>query len=276
MKADLHVHTDISDGSLNLMDTLKLAKQNNITHIAITNHDTVKGLSEAVIMGEQEGIKVIPGIEISAYNFNTSKKVHILGFKFDINGINITKLCGPVLERRNSNSLWQITQLINNGYKINMENILYRARNSGIIYKQHIMAELTDRKYTDEQYGQLYKKLFKNDGICARDIEYVSAENAVRAIKADGGIAVLAHPGQLDSYEIIQSLVKEGLDGIELYHEDHDEEDHRKINEYCDRYGLITTGGSDYHGCYGKIESIGQVLSSPKYMYVFDKDITNN
>lgn len=271
MKADLHVHTDISDGSLNLTETLKLAKKNNIMHLGITNHDTVKGLSEAVIKGREEGVKVIPGIEISAYDFESGKKVHILGFNFDIEGKNIKKLCNPILERRNINSIWQINRLISNGYKINIENILSRAKNSGIIYKQHIMAELTDAPYADKEYTVLYKQLFKGGGICDRDIEYAAAEAAVRAIKEDGGVAVLAHPGQLKSYGIIERLIKEGLDGIELYHVDHSEEDHRKINEYCKIYNLIATGGSDFHGAYGKIKCIGAALCPAKYVDFFTK-----
>lgn len=272
MKADLHVHTDISDGSLNLMETIKLAKQNDITHLGITNHDTVEGLREAVIRGKEAGIKVIPGIEISAYDFTSLKKVHVLGFNFNLKGKSIKELCNPILERRNVNAIWQINQLINNNYKINIKNVLNRAKNSGTIYKQHIMAELTGEKYTGKHYGEVYRKLFKNGGICDRDIEYVSAENAVRAVKADGGIAVLAHPGQLDSYGIIERLVKEGLDGIELYHNDHNEKDYKKINDYCSRYGLIKTGGSDFHGDYGKIESIGQVLCPVEYIHLFNKD----
>lgn len=273
MKADLHIHTDISDGSCDIKETIRLAKENNVTHLGITNHDTVKGLEEAILEGAKAGIKIIPGIEISAYNFESEKKVHVLGFNFDIEGKNIKKLCDPILERRNSNSIWQINQLICNGYNINTVNILNRAKNSRVIYKQHIMAEVINADYTDKNYSALYKQLFKAEGICARDIEYVAAKKAVSAIKADGGIAILAHPGQLDSYNIIDELIKVGLDGIELNHLDHSEEDHRKVIEYCRKYNLIATGGSDFHGNYGTARSIGQITAPNEYMYAFDDEI---
>ncbi|WP_315065615.1 PHP domain-containing protein [uncultured Clostridium sp.] len=272
MRADFHVHTDISDGSLGLRETIQVAKENGVTHMAITNHDTVKGLKEAVKEGDRKGIIIIPGIEISAYDFVNKKKVHILGYNFELEGKNIRKLCDPILERRNENSIRQIDILKINGYKINTQNILRKSVNSEVIYKQHIMAELIEKGYTDEIYSDLYKKLFKKGGICSGDIEYVDVFEAVKAIKADNGIAVLAHPGQLDSYGIIDELVAQGLDGIELNHMDHTEEDVTKIKEYSDKYGLILTGGSDFHGEYGSSIKIGEITAPNEYIRIFYKD----
>ncbi len=272
MRADFHVHTDISDGSLGLRETIQVAKENGVTHMAITNHDTVKGLKEAIKEGDRKGIIIIPGIEISAYDFVNKKKVHILGYNFELEGKNIRKLCDPILERRNENSIRQIDILKINGYKINTQNILRKSVNSEVIYKQHIMAELIEKGYTDEIYSDLYKKLFKKGGICSGDIEYVDVFEAVKAIKADNGIAVLAHPGQLDSYGIIDELVAQGLDGIELNHMDHTEEDVTKIKEYSDKYGLILTGGSDFHGEYGSSIKIGEITAPNEYIRIFYKD----
>lgn len=270
MKADLHVHTNISDGSMDLEEVIALAIKNGVTHLGITNHDTVKGLSEAIHAGKRAGIKVIPGIEISAWDSFTKRKVHILGFNFNEDGKNIKKLCDPILERRHNNSLWQIDKLLSSGYSIDVESIYLRAEKSGVIYKQHIMAELIDKKYSDAIYSDLYIRLFKGEGICAKDIEYVDAIRAVQAIKADDGIAILAHPGQLNSYSIIDKLVAEGLDGIELYHEDHNEEDHKKITEYCSRFALIATGGTDFHGTYGETNiSIGDIACPEQYIHLF-------
>jgi predicted metal-dependent phosphoesterase TrpH len=270
MRADLHVHTDIS---LGLRETIQVAKENGVTHMAITNHDTVRGLREAIKEGNSKGIIIVPGIEISAYDYINNRKVHILGFNFDLEGKNITKLCNPILERRNENSIWQIDRLKSNGYKINIQSILMRAKNSEIIYKQHIMAELIDKGYTGEIYSDLYKRLFKGGGICSRDIEYVDVFEAVKAIKADRGIAVLAHPGQLDSYSIIDRLVAQGLDGIELNHADHKEEDIKKVKEYSDKYSLILTGGSDFHGEYGSTVKIGEITAPNEYMHIFHRDV---
>ena len=88
------------------------------------------------------------------------------------------------------------------------------------------MQHLTEAVYTSSEYKQLYKSLFKGEGVAAGDIEYIDAFDAVQAIMADGGIAVVAHPGQLNSYDLIPELVEIGLNGIERNHLDHTSEDH--------------------------------------------------
>ncbi len=89
----------------------------------------------------------------------------------------------------------------------------------------------------------------------------MDAVAAVKAIKADNGFAVLAHPGQLDSYDLIPELVENGLDGLERDHFDHSIEDNRKVDRIADEYGLFRTGGSDFHGDYGTPILIGELVS---------------
>jgi len=270
MRGDLHVHTSISDGSLNTEETLKLAKKNGVTHLGIVNHDTVKGLKEAIELGNKIGIKVIPGIEISAYDYLNDRKVHILGYNFNLKAENIKSLCKPLLEERNENSIWQYKRLLDEGYDIDFELLKEKSKDSEVIYKQHLMSCLVENHYTDEIYSELYRRLFKNGGVCARDIEYVSAFDAVDAIKKDGGLAVLAHPGQLKSYDIIPQLFSKGLDGIEIIHPSHSEKDMKRIKQIADFNGLILTGGSDFHGAYSESKTdIGELESPEAYLQLF-------
>ena len=103
-----------------------------------------------------------------------------------------------------------------------------------------------------------------------RDIEYVSAFDAIDAIKKDGGLAVLAHPGQLNSYYIIPQLLTKGLDGIEINHPSHSEEDIKRIKKIADFSGLILTGGSDFHGDYNESKTdIGELESPKEYLQFF-------
>lgn len=266
MKADLHVHTTYSDGSYSVEETLKKAVKNGLSHISIVDHDTIKGTRLAQKIGMQLGITVIPGIEISAYDFNNNRKVHILGYMYDEEATHIQKLCQPLLERRHNNSIWQVQQLINHGFQLSLDVLNTKSKTSQVIYKQHIMSALTDLPFTDSTYQSQYKELFKNNGVCARDITYVNAIDAVGAIKADNGIAVLAHPGQLNSFEMIPALVEAGLDGIELNHFDHSEEDKVRVREYADMYQLALTGGSDFHGEFGKSIEIGDILCPPAFI----------
>lgn len=270
MRGDLHVHTSISDGSLNTEETLKLAKKNGVTHLGIVNHDTVKGLKEAIELGNEMGIKVIPGIEISAFDYKNNRKVHILGYNFNLKAENITRLCNPILKERNATSLWQFKTLLNEGYDIDFKLVKEKSKDSEAIYKQHLMSCLIDAHYTDDIYSELYRRLFKNGGVCARDIEYVSAFDAIDAIKKDGGLAVLAHPGQLNSYGIIPQLLTKGLDGIELIHPSHSEEDIKRITQIADFSGLVLTGGSDFHGDYNESKTeIGELEAPKEYLQFF-------
>jgi fructose-1,6-bisphosphatase/inositol monophosphatase family enzyme len=128
---------------------------------------------------------------------------------------------------------------------------------NGVLYKQHIMQVLIDAGLTDAINSDLYRSLFKGDGICAREIEYVDVFDALAAIKADGGCAVLAHPGLQESYDLVPALVDAGLDGIELFHEIHAPDDHARVLEIAREHGLVVTGGSDAHGTLGSIHAIG-------------------
>ena len=269
MKGDLHIHTDISDGSYTTEEIIKMAKEKNLTHIAITNHDTVKGLNQAINLGKKYNVKVIPGIEISAYDFENNRKVHILGYNFDLKGTHITKLCDPTLKARDENSRWQIKTLMENGFDIDLKSVEEKSKNSTAIYKQHIMHVLIEKDYTSEIYSDLYRRIFKNNGICAKDIKYVDACDAVKAIKKDGGFAVLAHPGQLNSYDIIPQLVESGLDGLEINHHDHTDEDKNKIMKYAEEYKLFLTGGTDFHGKYGTIKmELGNITAPEEVLKI--------
>lgn len=283
MYVDLHVHTNISDGAYGMEKTLKMALESGITHIAITNHDTVEGLAQAVNMGVKLGIEVITGVEISAKDPITGQLVHVLGYNFSLGAKNITELCKPILLKQQARSLWQIDALIKNGYQIDVMKI--KAQRKGHpIYKQHIMEELIANGYTDKIYSDLYKTLFKNQGICVKqDMNcYPDATQAVKAIRADGGIAVLAHPGSQNSLPMLKKLVAAGLNGIELQHSKNNVEIQKKIIELAKYYGLILTGGSDFHGKYDTVQEFGEYLCnaeefrrfqqiSPNYLYFIQK-----
>lgn len=275
LRADLHSHSTISDGSYSSGELLEQAKHKGLTHLAITNHDTTVGFNQAreavkninAAEQEQDGLQeggfpltYISGVEISAWNPKTGRKVHILGFGLEEDSPAISALCTPLLEARTNNTLWQQEQLEQAGYTLNKELLSKLRLASTGFYKQHLMAALTNAPFTSQEYQSLYKRLFKGDGICKRDISYVHMCDAVRAICEDGGVAVLAHPGQLDSYSAVPELVDEGLWGIEKYHPDHTELDWDRCDQMASDYALTCTGGSDYHGAFGEEKCLGQCM----------------
>lgn len=267
LRADLHVHSHYSDGADSVEAVVKRAKRAGLDAISFVDHDTVAGWTEKQSIAARYGITAIPGIEISAYDFRRSRKVHILGYQFEPAAGHIQELCSTLLEQRHGHSLWQIEQIKAAGFKLDADAVMASAKPSTAVYKQHIMKQLTEEPYTSPQYKTLYKSLFKGNGPASGDISYVDARDAVRAIVADKGLAVLAHPGQLDSFELVPELVEAGLGGIERNHFDHSEDDHLKVEELAREYGLALTGGSDYHGSFGALIDVGDIISPADVNY---------
>jgi predicted metal-dependent phosphoesterase TrpH len=255
---DLHCHTSISDGSLSLPEIIKEANDRGISFLAITDHDTTKGVVEASRIGKELGISVIAGIEISAYDFKRNRRAHILGYHILPDHPAIEKLCRPLIEGRQQNSSKMVEILRHKGYQITWEQVLDYTEEEGTgVYKQHIMHALMDSGYCEEIEGELYQELFsrgekgRQPGIAHIPMHYVDVIDAIHTVVKAGGVPVLAHPGQFDNYDAIPQWVEEGLMGIEKIHPAHQERDDRLIDELALKYRLICTGGSDFHGLYG-------------------------
>jgi phosphoribosyl 1,2-cyclic phosphate 1,2-diphosphodiesterase len=286
MLGDLHIHTRFSDGSYEVREALAEASRRGLSYLSFVDHDTVEQTGAALAVaqamvrdsavsgaenpGSVGGVGfvgrpplVIPGVEISAYDFDRDRKVHILGYGYDEEAASIRALCDPLIRRRHENTLKQIGALREAGYPVDEDAV--RAVATGEegagkwLYKQHVMLVLIAAGRADAIYGLLYRSLFKGEGICAGDIEYVDARDAVRAVSEDGGLAVLAHPGQTDSWEMVPELVDAGLTGIELYHEDHGKADYRRSREASERHGLFLSGGADDHGAWGSEHRMGEI-----------------
>lgn len=255
MKADLHCHSKISDGSIEISDLVALAHRNGIEALAITDHDTVDGLTEAEKAGKEYGINIISAIEISAYDYNRERKAHVLGYLMN-KPLQVGNVCRPMLLERQETSKYMVEKLIEAGYPITWDLVKKIAAGSTNVYKQHIMQALIELGYSSVSKENLYKKLFaKPDngnpgGIAYQKIKYIDVFEAIHEIKQAGGIAVLAHPFGYENMELIPELVDVGLDGLEAWHPSHNEVAVKIIVSEAEKYGLILTGGSDYHGEY--------------------------
>ncbi len=244
IRADMHIHSTISDGSYTMEEIVAMAEARELDAIAITDHDT---LSHASRLPKSDKVKVCAGIEISAFDYDKNLRVHILGYGIKNQEI-VEKTVHPVLEARHHNTMKQIDILNKNGYEIDIDKM--PKADGKYIYKQHIMDWLYCQGQVEELFGEFYYSVFKNNGICHFDIEYLNPLTAIKAVKDAGGYAVLAHSGQQQNFELIPEFVRAGLDGLELNHHANKEKDKILIREYADRYGLFLTGGSDCHGRY--------------------------
>lgn len=255
MRADLHCHTTLSDGSLGIEEVIAQAKRNRIDCLAITDHDNLASVSRAVVLGQRYGIRVLPAVEISAVDTARGKKVHILCYmpkKPDrLEGLCL-RTCEARKQRGKSMALKVIEQ-----YPIALENIVKYAAGGKAIYKCHIMHALMDYGYTTELYGEVYESLFNaKDGLCAEEVRTETEHNpdvrfALELIHSAGGTAILAHPKVYDSFDLLEELAASGkIDGAEVYHESANEECEKRLEELTDKYGILRTGGSDFHGFY--------------------------
>lgn len=265
---DLHIHTTVSDGSLSATEVIALAKERGVSHLAWTDHDTTALAAAHAEEARHAGLAAIPGVELSAYDKTLGCKVHILGYGYT-HTTAIETLGAETLKKRHANSLDHIARLNALGFEVPVEGVARLA--GGCIYKQHILDYLLQSGQSRSLYGDVYWKIFKNGGPCDIDIDYPDARDAVRAVKEDGGWAVLAHPGQQDNFSLVSALVAVGLDGIESNHPSHGPKDITAAKDLARRYGLFTTGGSDFHGRYERIPStLGQYPADGCSLIMFE------
>jgi predicted metal-dependent phosphoesterase TrpH len=249
LKADLHVHTTNTDGSDSPEQVFKMAKENNIELLSITDHDTLVGRDEFSLLAKKYKLEYVPGIEVSAYDYGRSRSCHIVGLYVQTGCAELEFMIENVTRERQENSLIQIRLLQDLGYTISLKDFESFRGDKGI-YKQHIMKVLMDRGYADALYGDFYYRMFKNNGPLELKINYPSHIDAVKALKKAGAIPVLAHPSLYDNFDSVGELVEAGLEGIEINYPSATDEDRSRIDIIAKQYHLKRSGGSDYHGSY--------------------------
>ena len=217
MIADLHCHTKISDGSIGIDELIHLAKRLHIATLALTDHDTFAGVTRAQIVGKREGVEVIPGAEFSTIDSKSGKRVHILCYYCEKQD-RLEGLCKKTGESRRKAGL-QMIQKVMRYYPITPDMVAKRAQGSTNLYKTHIMRVLMDCGYATQVYGDLYHKLFsRKEGIAYVPVSYPDVRDVIAQIHDARGIAVMAHPGLYDGFDLIDELAACGLDGLEVWH----------------------------------------------------------
>lgn len=246
MRFDLHVHTNYSDGKFTPKEVIDLAIKRNLDGIAITDHDTVAGVEEAIEYAKNyRDFKLIPGIELgSIYN---NEEVHILGYFIDYNSKKILDATKSLRNNRVIRGQEIISKLQNMGIDINEEEINKLSR-EGFTGRAHIAKVLTKKGYASSIQDAFTK--FLNIGAPAYiKRKTLSVKDSIKLIKEIGGISVLAHPGLLNKKnEIINYVIKNGIQGIECIHSKHSKENTKDFIEIAKKNNLLITAGSDCHG----------------------------
>jgi len=256
---DLHTHTTASDGTHSPETNVRLAKEAGLAGIAITDHDTVAGVAEAAACGEQIGIKVVPGVEISTAA--DGKDIHVLGYWIDTKDERfLQRLAGQrnTRGRRNEMILQKLAEL---GYEVTEEEVLAQAAarpgKDGSVGRPHIASAMVAKGYVGS-IAEAFDRFLAEGSAAYVNPERISPEEAVRWILEAGGVPVLAHPGLYGDDKLVERLIGCGLKGIEVRHADHAPEDEARYGKMAEAFGLIATAGSDFHG-----ERGGQVFHAP-------------
>jgi hypothetical protein len=197
-------------------------------------------------------IQLIPGIEISAEHRPSGEKVHILGYYLDMNSQFLQKVCRDMTKRREEATRDMLSKVAGLGYRIGPEEVAPFCMHSTNLYKVHIMHALFHGGYSQKiKDVSLYKELFPPGGKAFVPLEYIPVEEAISAVRNGGGVAVLAHPGVHKNHHLFPYLLELGIQGIEAYHPGNSPQDTAWCLQKAKKYGLVITGGSDFHGLYG-------------------------
>lgn len=246
MKFDLHVHTNYSDGNFKPSKVIDLAVERNLSGIAITDHDTVLGITEAIERAQDyEGFKVIPGIELGCiYN---DEEVHILGYFIDYNSDELLEVTETLRKDRVKRGKEIIDKLNNLNIDISYKEVQNLSKDD-FIGRVHIAKVLVRKNYV-LSIAEAFEKYLNKDapGYVAR--KSLTIKESIDLINKSNGIAVLAHPGILkDKVKIINYCIESGIQGIECMHSKHSKENTERFKQIAIENKLLITAGSDCHG----------------------------
>lgn len=245
MRFDLHVHTNYSDGVYTPENLIDLAIANNLDGIAITDHDTVNGIEDALLYIKKiDKFKVIPGIEFSCvYN---NEEVHILGYFIHFRDKNIIETTEILRNSRINRGIEMIKKINNLGFEIELEDVMVFSgeRNIG---RPHIGRAMVKKGYV-KSVPEAFEKYLDRGKPAYVERYKISIKETINLIKSSGGLAVLAHPGLLKDQNIINYCISLGIDGIECIHSKHKEDQMNKYIEIAKLNNVFITGGSDFHG----------------------------
>jgi predicted metal-dependent phosphoesterase TrpH len=240
---NLHIHTRCSDGGFSPNYIMEKAQQSNIDIISITDHDSVEAYSHA--LKSHIPVRLLPGIELSSTLDGSD--VHILGYGIDVKNQPLLEILDWMKDGRKTRAQKMLQKLTKLGISIPFENVLAFAGEMKLIVRPHIAQALVEGKHCRNKQ-EAFDKFIGNDSPAYVPKPILSSADAIRYIHNAGGVAIVAHPGKLRKLDYLYTLVDVGLDGVEVWHPDHNELLMREFHEFCAKNGLLQTGGSDFHG----------------------------
>lgn len=246
---DLHTHSCVSDGTDTPTELVEYAVKKGLAALALTDHDTVDGVEEALRAAEGTDLLLIPGVELSAEY--RGRDIHILGLCLNYRSEKFLSYLQEFKRARDARNVKMAERLTAHKLPVTVEE-LKEEYGEAVLTRAHF-AKLLKKKGYVQSYEEAFLRFLGDDKPCYVPRERITPEEAVNLIHEAEGIAVLAHPllyhmGMDELDELVKRLKTGGLDGLEAIYSMNKGRDERRMRELADKYGLLITGGSDYHG----------------------------
>jgi 3',5'-nucleoside bisphosphate phosphatase len=264
-RVDLHAHSTASDGARGPTDVVAAAHAAKLVALALTDHDTVAGIAEAEAAGRSFGVRIVPGVELSAVEGET--ETHLLGLHLSSLG-EIEAGLAELREMRRNRAAKIVLRLNDLGVRITLDSVLEQAA-GGAIGRPHVARALIQEGWATDA-RDAFDRYLGNGRPAFVAKERLTMRDAIEMVHRSGGIAVLAHPSHAGTRERIEVLVAVGLDGIEVLHPSHSGEDVARLRALAEFFGLVPSGGSDWHGADEGSRTLGSMHVPAEWLALQD------
>ena len=260
-RADLHVHSTASDGSVDPGDLAALAAKAGLAGLALTDHDSVEGVARAAEAAAALGIELISGVELTGYAplgpGGRDVEVHVAGLFVDVHSTSLLDKLRRLRAIRVDRIKRMAEKLRELGVEVEADAVLARARD-GAVGRAHLAQEMVARRLC-RSIPEAFNQYIGVDGPAYVPKERMTPPEVIALIRQSGGCSALCHPGLTAGMEdYVEELVAAGLDALEVHYPMHTAEDERKFLDIARRFGLVPTGGSDFHGAAKPNIHVGQ------------------
>lgn len=243
-RADLHLHSNKSDGLLSPWQLVELAAKSGLKAIGLTDHDSVDGIQEALEASARHGLELIPGVELSSYH--RGRDVHVLGYFIRLNDPELSDYLELFKAERLRRAQKIVAKLNALGVSIALEEIMPKALH-GNIGRPHIAEVLVERGHVSS-VEEAFCRFLGDDGPACVPKYAISPQKAIEIIHRSGGLAALAHAGAYGDEAFLYEAVRMGFDGLEIFHPHNSPGSESRLEYFAKKRGLFVCGGSDCHG----------------------------